>query len=412
MDTPLPPADEIYFPEGGLRAWSVVFGVIILIGTSHSSFGFVNAWVFQEYYARTLLKDQSQGTIAWIGSTQYALVYLPCLVSGRLLDIGYLRAPLLVASVSLVFCLFMTAQCTQYWQFMLSQGVTLGIVSGFVFGPALPIVTHYFYKRRAIVYGIVALGASTGGTVLAIAVRKLLPRVGFPWTMRITALIFIATTGTANITLRRRLPPKNVKGGLFNLPAFRSMPYTLYTASMCVGLLGIYTVLTYIDTMAVGLGINPEMSFYLVAIANAASAVGRFVPCLAANRLGAVNLLIIFTFIAAVMTIAWPFAKTFGNLLAISIVYGASTGAYMSLMALPVAKPSMGGQGDIGRRTGMVFTVCSIGALCGPPISGLIEARTGGYIAVGYYAGSVTILACILMFACKIVATGRVAGSF
>jgi MFS transporter, MCT family, solute carrier family 16 (monocarboxylic acid transporters), member 10 len=50
-----------------------------------------------------------------------------CLVSGRLLDIGYLRAPLLVASVSLVFCLFMTAQCTQYWQFMLSQGVTLGV---------------------------------------------------------------------------------------------------------------------------------------------------------------------------------------------------------------------------------------------------------------------------------------------
>jgi MFS transporter, MCT family, solute carrier family 16 (monocarboxylic acid transporters), member 10 len=173
--------------------------------------------------------------------------------------------------------------------------------------------------------------------------------------MRIIALIFVATTGAANITLRRRLPPKNVKGGLFNLPAFRSMPYTLYTASMCVGLLGIYTgtcvctpifiyknelillllipfpltptyisplVLTYIDTMAVGLGINPEMSFYLVAIANAASAVGRFVPCLAANRLGAVNLLIIFTFIAAVMTIAWPFAKTFGNLLAISIVYG------------------------------------------------------------------------------------------
>jgi hypothetical protein len=36
---------------------------------------------------------------------------------------------------------------------------------------------------------------------------------------------------------------------------------------------------------------------------------------------------------------------------------------------------------------GMVFTVCSIGALCGPPISGLIEARTGGYVAVGYYAG-------------------------
>jgi hypothetical protein len=27
MDIPLPPVEEIYFPEGGFRAWLVVFGV-------------------------------------------------------------------------------------------------------------------------------------------------------------------------------------------------------------------------------------------------------------------------------------------------------------------------------------------------------------------------------------------------
>jgi hypothetical protein len=27
MDHPLPPVEEIFFPEGGFRAWSVVFGV-------------------------------------------------------------------------------------------------------------------------------------------------------------------------------------------------------------------------------------------------------------------------------------------------------------------------------------------------------------------------------------------------
>ena len=85
-----------------------------------------------------------------------------------------------------------------------------------------------------------------------------------------------------------------------------------------------------------------------------------------------------------------------------------SSGAFVGLMALPVSKPSMGGQGDIGRRTGkclylrdalspltfhvcslsgMLFTVCSIGALCGPPISGAIHDSIGGYVAVGYYAG-------------------------
>ena len=47
----------------------------------------------------------------------------------------------------------------------------------------------------------------------------------------------------------------------------------------------------------------------------------------------------------------------------------------------------MGEVNDIGRRTGMFLTVTSVGVLSGPPISGVINARTGGYTEVGYYAG-------------------------
>ncbi|KAF9519672.1 hypothetical protein BS47DRAFT_1358009 [Hydnum rufescens UP504] len=371
---PLSP-DEIYFPEGGLRAWSVLFG-------SHSPLPLVGSasilYVFQEYYQRTLLKDQSHSTIAWIGSVQYCLVFFPGLVSGRLFDIGYLRGPLFLASVFFIFCVFMIAQCTEYWQLMIVHGISLGIASGFLWGPAMPVVSHYFYKRRGLAYGIATIGSSAGGTVLPIAVRRLLPVVGFRWTMRIMAFLFVATLGIANITLRRRLPPKNAKGGLFNFPAFKNMPYTLYTASACIGFLGIYTVLIYIDSAAVAAGIDPDISFYLVAIANASSTLGRLGPGLLANRLGAVNILVFFASIAGIMTFAWPFAKTLASLLAIAILYG----------------------------------LCSIGALCGPPISGVIHDSAGGYAAVGYYAGSMIILGCALMLASKVVATGRIGGLF
>lgn len=47
----------------------------------------------------------------------------------------------------------------------------------------------------------------------------------------------------------------------------------------------------------------------------------------------------------------------------------------------------MGEIGDAGRRIGMFMTILSAGALIGPPISGAINDRTGGYEAVGYYAG-------------------------
>jgi MFS transporter, MCT family, solute carrier family 16 (monocarboxylic acid transporters), member 10 len=52
----------------------------------------------------------------------------------------------------------------------------------------------------------------------------------------------------------------------------------------------------------------------------------------------------------------------------------------------------MGEVGDVGRRTGILFTITSVSALCGPPVSGAIMQRTGGYEAVAYYAGKVFLI--------------------
>lgn len=41
--------------------------------------------------------------------------------------------------------------------------------------------------------------------------------------------------------LKRRLPPVNVRGGLFNLKAFRNTAYTIYCISGILGFLGLYT---------------------------------------------------------------------------------------------------------------------------------------------------------------------------
>lgn len=57
----------------------------------------------------------------------------------------------------------------------------------------------------------------------------------------------------------------------------------------------------------------------------------------------------------------------------------------VGLLTVPVA--NMGDVHDVGRRQGMLFTILSMGAILGPPISGLINTSTGGYTAVGFYAG-------------------------
>ena len=62
-----------------------------------------------------------------------------------------------------------------------------------------------------------------------------------------------------------------------------------------------------------------------------------------------------------------------------------AVGTYVSCFVIPVF--SLGSTGDIGRRTGMVLTFAAIGGLAGTPIAGAINKATGGYKAVGYYAG-------------------------
>ncbi|KAG5350118.1 hypothetical protein C0989_012611 [Termitomyces sp. Mn162] len=71
--------------------------------------------------------------------------------------------------------------------------------------------------------------------------------------------------------------------------------------------------------------------------------------------------------------------------MAVAIIYGFSSGGYISLMTNPIM--SLGVTDDIGRRIGMFMSILSLGALAGPPISGAINTASGGFEVVGYYAG-------------------------
>ncbi|KAI5985635.1 hypothetical protein EDD15DRAFT_1629834 [Pisolithus albus] len=113
-------------PDGGIKAWSVVLASML---TTFCTFGYVNSsWgVFQAYYEQDLLSDKSPSTIAWIGSVQYTFIYLPGLATGRLFDLGHFKIPYFVSSCGLIACTFLTAECKQYWHFLVVQGVFTGV---------------------------------------------------------------------------------------------------------------------------------------------------------------------------------------------------------------------------------------------------------------------------------------------
>jgi MCP family monocarboxylic acid transporter-like MFS transporter 10 len=143
--------------------------------------------------------------------------------------------------------------------------------------------------------------------------------------------------------------------------------------------------LTYLEVYGTEIGLSPDFAFYLIPIANAASLIGRVGSGILTDRFGPLNTLIPSTLIAGIVTFAWPHARTTGSLIVVACIYGIACGVFVGMLAAPVAK--MGEMEDVGRRTGMLMSVISAGAVAGPPISGAIRDATGSFVDVGYYAG-------------------------
>jgi MCP family monocarboxylic acid transporter-like MFS transporter 10 len=391
--------DELNFPDGGLRAWLVVLGTSL---TLFSTVGFVNTWgVFQAYYETTYLKETSASSIAWIGSIQYFLVYVPSLFSGRLFDLGYLKIPFGMASTLLVVAVLLLGQCHTYWQVLLCQGVACGLSCGMMFGPSMHVLGHWFKNRIGFALGIAALGPSLGGTIFPILIRKLIPMIGFSWTMRAVALVIACMLLISNFAITRRLPPREYTGKIISFAVLKNGPFMMYTVAGLFGFMGAWTISTYIDTSAQDAGISPDFSPYLISIINASTGLGRTIGGLVMDKTGPVNLFVPMNFATALLTFLWPFARTKGSLIAVSVLYGICSGPYTFAFLAPLYGLS-GDAKDIGGRLGMATTLSSFGDLVGLPIAGALLNTSLRYKAVGIFGGSMLMASVIGMLMMKV----------
>ncbi|KZV86299.1 MFS general substrate transporter [Exidia glandulosa HHB12029] len=350
QDPSIPP------PDGGSRAWLSLFGGVCL---SFSTFGYIIAWgSFQAYYETVLLTSSSSSAIAWIGSLQYSLLFLPGLITGRVFDLGYFRQSLAASTVLYTLANFLTAECKKYWQFLLCQGLAFGIAGGWIYIPCVACISHWFVAKRPMAFGIISLGASLGGIVYPIMFRSLLPTLGFQWTVRTFSFMNFALFMIANFTMRPRLPPKGKAAVDFR--SFVSPGFAIYVLSTFVGFLGMYTALTFVTLSAESIGIRNSLAFYLVAIVNATSAIGRVGGGVLAVRYGPINVMVLGTIPTALFTYLWPYMTTQASFIAVVSLYGLFSGPFIGLFAAPV--PQMGAIQDTGLRTGTQMTIMALGA--------------------------------------------------
>lgn len=169
-----------------------------------------------------------------------------------------------------VFGLMMTSISSKYYQFVLAQGVCSPLGASFVFYARLSCTATWFQERRGLAFGIVASGSSLGGIVFPILLSRLLPTVGFGWSLRIPGFVVLALLIIANLMVCSRIKPASRPLTLSDYTdPFFEPTFVLLMLSVTCGFFAMFIPINYIMLEAVKNGIDADLSGYLLAILNA-----------------------------------------------------------------------------------------------------------------------------------------------
>lgn len=275
-------------------------------------------------------------------------------------------------------------------------------------------ISHWFDVRRGMASGFVFTGSGFGGVLFPLMMQALLPQVGWAWSTRIIGFVLLFLCIVSVAFCRSRLPPK--KGAA---TSWRDMlPETRIfldgTGAMAVTTAGLFFVewayfvpVTYVpsyylarqgllDTEAVS-G-SAAFAYQLLAILNAASCFGRYLPGYIGDKVGRYNTMIVSTLLClvAVMGLWLPDAladspPSVALIIVFVVLFGFASGANISLT--PVCIGQLCDTQEYGRYYASAYTIVSFACLTGIPIAGNLIEKTGvggrrGYWGVILFTGS------------------------
>lgn len=382
-------------PDGGTKAWTQAFsGHFVVFNTwgMIATFG-----VFQQYYTQKLGLEPS--AVSWIGSFQMLGHFALGMLTGRLFDAGFFYWSAIPGMLISALAMFMTSLCTRYWQFFLAQGVLLGVGNGMQFAPVLGLVSTYFAKNRSVALAIMASGSATGGLVYPTVARQLLPKIGFPWTVRVMGFMMLAVGSCYCMLLRPRLPPRK-SGPVLELNAFTEIPYSVFLLAVFLIALGQYFAFYYISSFATDiLGLPYESSINVLLVLNGVGVLGRLIPSWFADKYtGPYNILIPCCFVSTLVLFFWPLVSSGPGLYAWAIMYGFFVAGFQGIFPAVMTTLTKD-MSKVGTRNGQGLAIVGLGTFIGPPIAGaLIQNYGGGYLSAQLFAATAVLLgSCILV---------------
>ncbi|TPR04004.1 hypothetical protein CAN33_002965 [Aspergillus niger] len=394
-------------PDGGTAAWLIVVGGWCAM---FSSYGWLHSiGVFQNYYQNVMFPGYSASTIAWISSLEVFLMLALGPIVGWLSDTFGPRAVVIGGSFFHIFGVMMASISTKYYQILLAQGICSPIGLCAIAQPVLSVMPNWFNKRCGLAYGIISTSAGIAGIILPIMINRLIPKVGFGWAMRIVAFMMLFFLIIAALTVRERVPPRpEVLNREILLRPFCDVKMVLLLVSGILLSFGVWCPSNYIVTSSLAVGVQTNLSQYLVSIQNAGSLFGRFFCGVFVDKFGTYNSYISLNVCSGILVLAlWIPATSNSAIIVFDVLFGFTSGAYYTLLVAlvaPVAPPR-----EIGYWAGLNFFFASIAGLVTGPIGGAILAQDdGSYWGMKVYSGVLLLAGSVVVLGTRLRLTGMV----
>ncbi|KAL2833840.1 major facilitator superfamily domain-containing protein [Aspergillus cavernicola] len=174
-------------PDGGLQAWLVVLGSWCAMVPSMGLLNTID--VLHAWTATHQLTGYSESQIGWVFGTYAFFLYFGAAQIGPIFDSKGVLPVVVPESIGLIVSIFCFSESTEYYQVLFSFSILGGISSCCLFTPAISAIGHWFDIRRGLATGIACTAGGLGGVFFSLIVLYISPNLGFPWAMRIIAII-------------------------------------------------------------------------------------------------------------------------------------------------------------------------------------------------------------------------------
>ncbi|CAK7226307.1 hypothetical protein SBRCBS47491_006185 [Sporothrix bragantina] len=347
--------------------------------------------IFQDYYETTLFPDRPPAQVILIGSLASSLYMILGAPTGRFADLFGYHTAVLVGMILVVTGLFTASVCTQFYQFLLSQGVTFGLGTAFVYYPAVSVSRRLFHRRHGMANAFVVSGGALGGCVLPYSTRVLLQKYGLPATFRMLGYVATGMLGCAYLTFLffdpRRAQTQSGRAAtsakIMDFSLLRDSRFLVMLAASSIAMTGFLPRYFLITPSAIARGVDTGYAAWLLGLMNGLSIAGRLGIGAFADRHGKLTALVAsFVLCGAGHLMFWlpavlgPESRSDEKAVALMTVFvvfiGLLGSGFVSL--IPVVVADIFGSDNLASKVGLFNSIVGLGVLAGPSAANAIAS--------------------------------------